>query len=226
MPCPSGPAERKPEYELHDLTEDPHEATNLANESRHADTVHRLSTALDDWLHRVGDLGEVDEDVLIAGWRPGGRWRVTKDPDCTVDADGVLTMTCATPGALIGWATDVPLAEARRLTLQERINGDPEQDGRNCTSTPGRYASMRMSPDGHAPGDWATRQASRSGSTSTTTATPRSTPAARERKRKYGNGAILLWPVTFGVDRRPPRRGLCGVADSRSHRIASRRGPG
>jgi hypothetical protein len=54
------------------------------------------------WIHRVGDLGEVDEDLLIAGWRPDGRWRVTEDSDCTVDAGGVLTMTCATPRALIG----------------------------------------------------------------------------------------------------------------------------
>ncbi|WP_207211799.1 hypothetical protein, partial [Promicromonospora panici] len=37
---------------------------------------------------------------------------------------------CGTEGALIGWTDDPPCDDERELTLQERISGDPEPDGR------------------------------------------------------------------------------------------------
>lgn len=121
-------AERKPRHELYDVQADPHETTDLAEDPQHAGTLHRLEAALDDWLERVGDLGAIDEDVLIERWRPGGNWQVTADPSCTVAPDGILTVSCSTPGALIGWSREDP-APHQELTVQETITGDPKVDG-------------------------------------------------------------------------------------------------
>lgn len=120
----------KPEEELYDLAEDPHETRDLAKEPEHAATLARLSGALDDWLERVGDLGLVDEDELIAAWRPGGEWRVTEAPTATIEPDGSVRLDCRTEGALIGWTPDPPRTDMPERTLQERISGDPEPDGR------------------------------------------------------------------------------------------------
>jgi uncharacterized sulfatase len=121
-------AERKPRHELYDVQADPHETTDLAEDPRYADTLHRLEAALDDWPARVGDLGTVDEDALIENWRPGGTWQITADPVCTIAPDGTVTVSCSTPGALIGWSREDP-GPHQELTLQERITGDPEVDG-------------------------------------------------------------------------------------------------
>ncbi|MER7243376.1 sulfatase [Kribbella sp. NPDC000426] len=121
-------AERKPEHELYDLLADPHETVDLADDPAYADTLHRLSSALDDWLRGTGDLGAVDEDELIARWRPAGTLQPTEVPVCAIDADGNITASCATPGAVIGWSRDEPVSRPAR-TFQQTITGDPDDDG-------------------------------------------------------------------------------------------------
>ncbi|GAA4045538.1 sulfatase family protein [Agromyces indicus] len=121
----------KPEEELYDIAEDPHETRDLAGDPAHAETLARLAGALDDWTERFGDLGPMDEDELIATWRPGGRWRITGPPAAETDADGAVRLSCVTPGALIAWTADPPLVSAPRRSRQQRINGDPEPDGRH-----------------------------------------------------------------------------------------------
>lgn len=117
-------AERKPDRELYDLIADPHETVDLADDPAYADDAARLERALDEWLDRVGDQGEVPEDELARRWRPDGTDPVTATPTAVRDASGALVLHCATEGALIGWRADAPPAEPE-LTLQQRINGEP-----------------------------------------------------------------------------------------------------
>jgi N-sulfoglucosamine sulfohydrolase len=98
-------APSKPEHELYDISVDPHEQHNLAQRPEFEDDVRRMSQALSEWQTEVGDLGLLPEDALIESWRPGGQKQCTADLETTVE-DGRLLLSCATPGALIGWQQD------------------------------------------------------------------------------------------------------------------------
>jgi uncharacterized sulfatase len=119
----------KPDEELYDLHQDPHETTNLAEDPAHADVLVRLRTALEDWTGQYGDLGTVPEAELLERWRPGGRTRPTEAPQVAVH-DGRLTATCATEGASIGWTADPPPPASRPLDPMAAVIGMPERDGR------------------------------------------------------------------------------------------------
>jgi len=97
-------AARKPEEELYDIVEDPHEQVNLAQDPQYAEVVDRLDTALSAWQQDVGDLGLIEEDQLIEDWRPGGQPHQTQTPTATAK-NGELHLDCPTPGASIGWTT-------------------------------------------------------------------------------------------------------------------------
>src|SRR5687767_5817636 len=58
-------APSKPLEELYDTETDPHEVRNLAGSPAHQDKLRELRTALDDWIRRTGDLGQVPERDLI-----------------------------------------------------------------------------------------------------------------------------------------------------------------
>jgi len=58
-------AETKPEEELYDLSADPHEMNNLATDPAFAESLGKLSTALDNWIEETGDLGAVDESLTV-----------------------------------------------------------------------------------------------------------------------------------------------------------------
>jgi arylsulfatase A-like enzyme len=127
-------APAKPAEELYDLDEDPYEEHNLAGSPEHAETLGRFRAALDDWSATYEDLGELDEDELVASWRPGGEWQVTAPPR---PGDH----TCATEGARVVWTTDAPPAtEAGDQGRLAGAVGSPEPDGRHwrllCPATP------------------------------------------------------------------------------------------
>ncbi|MEZ0164393.1 sulfatase [Kineococcus sp. LSe6-4] len=133
-------APSKPAEELYDVEADPHETRNLAADPAHADDLARLSAALEEWQTTFGDLGLRPERELAEHWRPGGRWERTATPAVERADDGSLTLTCATPGAVVGWspagdpaspaaaaAGGGLLADPGRAT---QILGNPEPDGR------------------------------------------------------------------------------------------------
>ncbi len=99
-------AATKPAEELYDVVADPHEETNLASLPAFADDKERLAAALDTWLATVGDLGAIPETELLEQWRPGGHAPVVDDPRSSHES-GLVSLSCETPGALIGW-TDRP----------------------------------------------------------------------------------------------------------------------
>ncbi|MCX7522709.1 sulfatase [Microbacterium sp. STN6] len=121
-------AASKPEHELYDIVNDPHEEVNLAADPRYADDLARLSDALDEWQRRYGDLGLVPEDELIEQWRPGGRKRRTAEPIVRV-VDGMLVAECETDGVSLGWTTE-PVQPPRELSMLERVSGGQDDGGR------------------------------------------------------------------------------------------------
>lgn len=98
-------APHKPVEELYDISADPHETRNLVNDSQYSDDLARLRRVMSAWRERVPDLGNVPEAELLESWRPGGVTPRTGAVEAAVDAKGILTATCHTEGARIGWTT-------------------------------------------------------------------------------------------------------------------------
>ena len=80
---------KPPEYQLYDLKTDPHEWTDLSSDPTHADTKHRLQTALKEWQTDTSDtlldpeklsmLMEENDAVFKAGRRyPKDGWQYLK----------------------------------------------------------------------------------------------------------------------------------------------------
>ena len=49
--------EIKPNEELYDLQNDPHEVNNLADDPKHGDIKTQLAATLDQWIKSTGDTG-------------------------------------------------------------------------------------------------------------------------------------------------------------------------
>lgn len=58
--------ERRPEFELYDLENDPHEIDNLAESPQHAEKLAELTAALNEWIETSNDQGRTPEDPLPA----------------------------------------------------------------------------------------------------------------------------------------------------------------
>ena len=61
----------RPVSELYDVIADPYEVNNLAESPAHAADLRRLSTAMDEWIERVGDLSQISEKEMIETMWPG-----------------------------------------------------------------------------------------------------------------------------------------------------------
>ena len=111
----------RPDEELYDLREDPHEVENLADDSEYADTLDRLRGALDDWRDRVGDAGDQAETEMVRERYGGDEQPETAAPrfvvnspahdERTAGTDGLalerpatLSLYCATQGASVAYA--------------------------------------------------------------------------------------------------------------------------
>jgi N-sulfoglucosamine sulfohydrolase len=119
-------AASKPFEELFDVEADPHEEHNLAGLPEYADEQERLSDALDSWLAKVGDLGRLPERELLAEWSPDGKRPRTAEPEIEI-RDGLVTVTCSTDGAIVGWTAD-PLQDINQTS--PAFNGYAD-DGRH-----------------------------------------------------------------------------------------------
>jgi N-sulfoglucosamine sulfohydrolase len=100
---------QRPLEELYDSATDPWEVDNLAAEPQHLERMAELRTALDDWIEDTGDLGFVlPESRLVREvlWPPEGLQPATAAPSLDFDVQSdlpVLSFSCATPGASIGF---------------------------------------------------------------------------------------------------------------------------
>lgn len=72
-------AGRKPEWELYDLQEDPHEVNNLAGQAKHARTQARLAKLLEAWIRETNDRGQQAETAEEIR-REEPRWQLANPP--------------------------------------------------------------------------------------------------------------------------------------------------
>ncbi|NIP23839.1 MAG: sulfatase-like hydrolase/transferase [Phycisphaerae bacterium] len=97
----------KPEEELYDLENDPHEVNNLASSPSHQQILKRMNAALEAWMKETSDLGAIPEDKLIERMWPGRKQPITATPTVQIGPaqNGKVTvkMSCSTKGASIGY---------------------------------------------------------------------------------------------------------------------------
>ncbi len=101
----------KPEEELYDTLNDPHEINNLAASPKHREILVRLRTRLEDWQKETKDLGHIPEDKLWEMVRPGGKWGITETPAIAPHggafaATAKIKLACPTKGASIAYTVE------------------------------------------------------------------------------------------------------------------------
>ena len=93
----------KPVEELYDLLSDPYELRNLASDPARQWTLISLREAMNKWIKASNDLGAIPEkDLVKKMWRGGGKPPVTDSVNINI-AGTVVTLSCKTPGASIGY---------------------------------------------------------------------------------------------------------------------------
>ena len=95
--------ESKPQEELYDCLNDPHELNNLASDATLANKLSELSTEMDRWLEYIGDQPNLPEQELINQlWSNQPEQPITSDPIIKV-LEGKVIVECSTDGASIGY---------------------------------------------------------------------------------------------------------------------------
>jgi hypothetical protein len=94
----------KPAEELYDVKADPYELKNLAKDPKYNAILVRLRKEMDEWLIKANDLGAIEEKQLISKmWQGGDHPPATADVVVKVSNDNVVTLSCETKGASIGF---------------------------------------------------------------------------------------------------------------------------
>ncbi len=98
----------KPIEELYDISRDPHEVNNLADDPHYSDVLQRMRRTHDDWMKETGDVGLIPEPEFDEMKRPGGKWEKTDKPVfmSTPGKKGHITIACATAGASLLYRTE------------------------------------------------------------------------------------------------------------------------
>jgi N-sulfoglucosamine sulfohydrolase len=90
----------KPVEELYDLTTDPYEFNNLAENPAYQSKLEELRNAHLAWLNKYGDKGSLPEKEMIAQMLSGGQQPEMQAPVIKINKAGV-SISCATEGASI-----------------------------------------------------------------------------------------------------------------------------
>lgn len=94
-------SEKLPE-ELYDCEKDPHCLNNLIANANYTDKVLELSTALNNWVQEVNDLGVIPESELLEEMWPGREQPVTSNPEISYSKNEI-SLQCDTDGASIAY---------------------------------------------------------------------------------------------------------------------------
>jgi arylsulfatase A-like enzyme len=95
--------ETKEEEELFDCLNDPHELHNLVDDPNHQEKLAELQAEMDRWLAAIGDQPNLPEaELLNQLWQGDDKKPSTLPPKIDFE-EGVLTISCETEGASIGY---------------------------------------------------------------------------------------------------------------------------
>jgi hypothetical protein len=92
----------KPEEELFDTWDDPHEINNIAENPEMEAILAELRTACNSWMEEIEDKGIVPEAELIDSFWPGNVQPKTSNPKVEA-VEEHYTIYSSTPGASIGY---------------------------------------------------------------------------------------------------------------------------
>ncbi|HHP7242653.1 MAG TPA: sulfatase [Cyclobacteriaceae bacterium] len=92
----------KPEEELFDTKNDPHELNNLADNPDYHEKLIEFRNECKRWMMEVDDMGFIPEEELIKRFWPNKKQPITADP-YIASKDGKLRIVCATEGSSIGY---------------------------------------------------------------------------------------------------------------------------
>lgn len=92
----------KPEEELFDTKNDPHELNNLANDPKYADKLKELRTQCEQWVNSLEDTGLIPEKELLAKLWKNGKQPKAAQP-LIEQKDGTITLSSPTEGAILGY---------------------------------------------------------------------------------------------------------------------------
>ncbi len=101
----------KPAEELFDTQADPHELRNLANDPAYAKKLKELREACLDWVKAIDDKNLKPEEDLIREFWPNMEQPATQPPVVHFTKNEI-SISCATPGASIGYQVLEPGQEA------------------------------------------------------------------------------------------------------------------
>lgn len=106
--------------ELYDLEKDPDEINNLAEVPEYRDQLLKMRKQLADWQLKIHDKGLIDEYNLVQLFWPGLIQPETAK--VTINEDkGMISLSCATEGASIGYQLDDQIGSERWLLYNETI---------------------------------------------------------------------------------------------------------
>jgi hypothetical protein len=93
----------KPKEELFDLSNDPHELNNMANDPKYQDKLVELRSEMDRWLQDIEDQPNLPERELISQlWEGNSVQPSTAEPEIEF-SERKIVITCATKGATVGY---------------------------------------------------------------------------------------------------------------------------
>lgn len=94
----------RPDEELYNIINDPHEVNNLAGNPDYAEQLMRMRKTLSSWQAGMADLGGISEEDMVKQFWPSLVQPITLDPVLIVDKHtSLITIRCPTEGASIGY---------------------------------------------------------------------------------------------------------------------------
>jgi hypothetical protein len=96
-------AQSKPEEELYDLSTDPYELNNLADDPEYKEKLLEMREELEAWQSKYGDMGFIPEmEMIKTMWNDKDHPPSTRNPEIS-HQDRQVSLSCSTEGASIGY---------------------------------------------------------------------------------------------------------------------------
>ncbi len=102
----------KPEEELFDIENDPHELINIADDPKYNDILLMMRKECNSWMKKIDDKGFIEEKELIESFYPNRKVIQTQNPNIDI-SDQFITIKEETKGSRIGFVYSSKKAKSR-----------------------------------------------------------------------------------------------------------------